>query len=293
MASFGNRLARAGVKLLRSGKVRDIYARQEEIWLVASDRISAYDVIMPTPIPDKGKILTALSRHWFTLTENLCPNHVLGYDLPAGVGLPEFEGRLTRARRCDIFPVECVARGHIAGSGWEEYRTHGTVGGHPVPKGLRESDRLPEALFTPARKNDHGHDENLTPTEARAALGDDRYEQLRDLTLDLYTWAAAYAAQRGIILADTKLEFGLADFEGETGRVLLADEIFTPDSSRFWPADSYEPGGPQPSFDKQYLRDYLKTLTTWNKTAPGPELPEEVVQNTRAKYLEALERLTK
>ena len=289
MASFADRLARAGVKLLRSGKVRDIYTRREEIWLVASDRISAYDVIMPTPIPDKGKILTALSRHWFTLTENLCPNHVLGYDLPAAADLPEFQGRLTRARRCEIFPVECVARGHLAGSGWEEYRARGTVGGHAVPKGLRESDRLPEPLFTPARKNDHGHDENLTPSEARAALGDARYEELRDLTLDLYTWAAAYAAQRGIIIADTKFEFGR---EAGTGRVLLADEILTPDSSRFWPADAYQPGGPQPSFDKQYLRDYLKTLTTWNKTAPGPDLPEEVVQKSRAKYLEALERLT-
>ena len=288
MDSFANRLAQAGVKLLRSGKVRDIYAWQEEIWLVASDRISAYDVIMPTPIPDKGKILTSLSRHWFTQTAGLCPNHVLGYDLPTGVELPEFEGRLTRARRCEIFQVECVARGYLAGSGWEEYRTQGTVGGHSVPKGLIESAKLPEPLFTPARKNDHGHDENLTPTEARAVLGDARYDELRDLTLKLYAWAANYAAQRGILLADTKLEFGL---EKVTGHVLLADEIFTPDSSRFWPADTYKPGGPQPSFDKQYLRDYLKNLTTWNKTAPGPELPSEVVTNTRAKYLEALERL--
>jgi len=288
MASFADRLARTGVKLLRSGKVRDIYAWQKEIWLVASDRISAYDVIMPTPIPGKGKILTALSRHWFTLTENLCPNHVLGYDLPADTDLPEFEGRLTRARRCEIFPIECVARGYLAGSGWEEYRARGTVGGHAMPTGLRESDRLPEPLFTPARKNDQGHDENLTPEETRAALGDARYEELRDLTLDLYTWAAAYAAQRGILIADTKFEFGR---EAGTGRVLLADEILTPDSSRFWPADAYQPGGPQPSFDKQYLRDYLKTLATWNKTAPGPELPETVVQNTRAKYLDALQRL--
>ncbi len=285
-----DRLTRAQVKFLRNGKVRDLYAWRDEIWLVASDRISAYDVIMPTPIPDKGKILTALSRHWFALTENICPNHVAGFDLPAGVDLPEFEGRLTRAKRCSIFPVECVARGHLAGSGWEEYRAHGTVGGHAVPKGLLESDRLPQPLFTPARKNDHGHDENLTEAEARVVLGDERYEELRDLTLDLYTWAGAYAAQRGIILADTKLEFGL---EAETGRILLADEIFTPDSSRFWPADTFAPGKPQPSFDKQYLRDYLKTLTTWNKTAPGPELPPEVVTNTLAKYQEALERLTK
>jgi len=288
MYSWEARLDQAGVKLLRSGKVRDIYSWQDEIWLVASDRISAYDVIMPTPIADKGKILTALSRHWFELTASLCPNHVLGYELPAGLDLPEFEGRLTRARRCEIFQVECVARGYLAGSGWEEYRQQGTVGGHALPTGLRESDRLPEPLFTPARKNDHGHDENLTPIEARAALGEARYEELRDLTLRLYAWAAAYAAERGIILADTKLEFGR---ETATGRVLLADEIFTPDSSRFWPADSYLPGGPQPSFDKQYLRDYLKTLTTWNKTAPGPELPPEVVRNTRTKYLDALERL--
>jgi len=267
--------------------VRDLYTWENEIWLVASDRISAYDVIMPTLIPDKGKILTALSRHWFTLTGDLCPNHVISYDLPAGVELPELAGRLTRAHRCEIFQVECVARGYLAGSGWEEYREHGTVGGHKVPQGLRESDRLPEPLFTPAKKNDHGHDENLTPEAARAALGDARYEQLRALTLHLYGWAANYAAERGILLADTKLEFGLRN-----GEVLLADEIFTPDSSRFWPAATYKPGGPQPSFDKQYLRDYLKALTSWNKTAPGPELPAHVVTNTRAKYLEALERLT-
>jgi phosphoribosylaminoimidazole-succinocarboxamide synthase len=289
MSSFENRLARAGVKLLRSGKVRDLYTWQDEIWLVASDRISAYDVIMPTPIPDKGKILTALSRHWFALTENLCPNHVLGYELPTGAELPEFEGRLTRARRCEIFQVECVARGHLAGSGWAEYCEHRTVGGQAVPPGLREADRLPEPLFTPASKNDHGHDVNLTPKEACAQLGEERYDQLRNLTLDLYTWAAAYAAQRGIILADTKLEFGL---EPGTGRILLADEIFTPDSSRFWPAADYRPGRAPASFDKQYLRDYLNTLD-WNKSAPGPELPEEVVVNTRAKYLEALDRLTK
>ena len=276
-------------RLLRRGKVRDLYTWRDEIWLVASDRISAYDVIMPTPIPDKGKILTALSRHWFGLTASLCPNHVIGYDLPAEVARPDFAGRLTRARRCEIFQVECVARGYLAGSGWEEYRRHGTVGGHPLPAGLVESDCLPAPLFTPARKNDHGHDENLTPAEARAVLGDDLYEELSALTLRLYGWAADYAAKRGIILADTKLEFGR---EPGTGRILLADEIFTPDSSRFWPADTYRPGGPQPSFDKQYLRDYLQTLTTWNKTAPGPELPPEVVANTRGKYQEALERLS-
>ena len=289
MDSLDKRLAYHRVQPLRSGKVRDIYAWRDEIWLVASDRISAYDVIMPTPIPDKGKILTALSRHWFTVTESICANHVLGYDVPKEIDLREFEGRLTRGRRCEIFQVECVARGYLAGSGWEEYKEQGTVGGHRVPAGLRESDRLPEPLFTPASKNDHGHDENLTPEQARAILGDARYEQLRDLTLRLYQWAADYAGARGIILADTKLEFGR---DVATGEILLADEIFTPDSSRFWPADAYAPGGPQPSFDKQYLRDYLKTLKTWNRTAPGPELPPEVVANTRAKYQEALERLS-
>ena len=290
MATFAERLTHAGVRLLRRGKVRDIYARADEIWLVASDRISAYDVIMPTPIPGKGKILTSLSRHWFALTGSLCPNHVLGFDVPGDVELPEFEGRLTRARRVQIYPVECVARGYLAGSGWEEYRTLKTVGGFSLPPGKVESERLPHPLFTPAIKNDHGHDENITEAEARRVLGDEEYERLRDLTLDLYTWAAAYATQRGIILADTKLEFGQ---DPATGEVLLADEVFTPDSSRFWPESTYEPGKPQPSFDKQYLRDYLKGLTSWNKTAPGPELPEEVVRNTLAKYQEALDRLTK
>ncbi len=277
-------------QLLRRGKVRDIYAWQDEIWLVASDRISAYDVIMPTPIPDKGKILTALSRHWFGLTAELCPNHVLGYDVPAEVDRPDFTGRLTRARRVEIVPLECVARGYLAGSGWEEYKTCGTVGGHPLPAGLHESDRLPTPLFTPARKNDEGHDENLTEPQARAFVGDTLYEQLRDLTLNLYRWAADYSAKRGILLADTKLEFGR---EPASGRLLLADEIFTPDSSRFWPADTYRPGGSQPSFDKQYLRDYLRTLTSWNRTAPGPELPADVVANTRARYQEALDRLSR
>jgi phosphoribosylaminoimidazole-succinocarboxamide synthase len=276
--------------LLRRGKVRDIYAWRDEIWLVASDRISAYDVIMPTPIPGKGKILTALSRHWFELTAPLCANHVIGYDLPADVEKSEFADRLTRARRVDIFQIECVARGYLAGSGWEEYKSLGTVGGHALPAGLRESDKLPAPLFTPARKNDEGHDENLTEPEARAFIGDELYEQLRDLTLKLYAWAADYAAKRGILLADTKLEFGR---DPATGGILLADEIFTPDSSRFWPADQYKPGGPQPSFDKQYLRDYLKTLTTWNRTAPGPELPPDVVANTLAKYQEALDRLSR
>lgn len=278
----------AGVEPARSGKVRDIYAWRDEIWLVASDRISAYDVIMPTLIPDKGKILTELSRFWFTRTEPFCANHVVGYELPGGVDLPEFAGRLTRARRCEIFPLECVARGYLAGSGWEEYRQKGTVGGFALPVGLRESEALPSPLFTPAKKNDEGHDENLNEAEARAWVGDALYEQLRDLTLSLYAWASAYAQKRGLILADTKFEFGR---EASSGKILLADEVLTPDSSRFWPADHYAPGRAQPSFDKQYLRDYLKGLASWNRQAPGPELPPDVVARTRAKYVEALERL--
>jgi phosphoribosylaminoimidazole-succinocarboxamide synthase len=280
----------AEVKLVRSGKVRDIYQWRDEIWLVASDRISAYDVILPTPIPGKGRLLTSVARFWFERSAGFCPNHVIGYDLPEGVEQPDFVGRLTRAKPCDIFPIECVARGYLAGSGWEEYLASGTVGGWPVPAGLRESEKLPQPLFTPARKNEIGHDENLTPAAARALLGEALYTQLSDLTLRLYAWAADYAAQRGILLADTKLEFGR---DRATGEILLADEIFTPDSSRFWPADLYEPGRAQPSFDKQYLRDYLKKLVSWNRLPPGPELPPDVVENTLARYREALERLSR
>ncbi len=277
-----------GITKLRSGKVRDLYAWRDELWIVASDRVSAFDVILPTAIPDKGKLLTQLSRHWFHLLEPITQNHVLSYDLPPGITLPEFEGRLVRARRCQVIPVECVARGYLAGSGWKEYRESGTVGGYPLPAGLVESSKLPEPLFTPASKNEVGHDENLSPHEARQILGEPRYDQLRDLTLKIYAFAAAHAAARGILLADTKVEFGLTP-EGE---VILIDEVLTPDSSRFWPADQYQPGGSQPSYDKQFVRDYLETLD-WNKQAPGPELPPEVVARTQAKYREAFERLSR
>jgi len=281
-------LASYGIAKLRSGKVRDLYAWRDELWIVASDRLSAFDVILPTPIPDKGKLLTRLSRHWFDLLEPLAPNHVLSYDLPEGIALPEFAGRLVRARKCEVIPVECIARGYLSGSGWKEYQASGTVGGYPMPAGLQESSRLPQTLFTPSTKADvgAGHDENVTEAQARAIIGDARYEQLRDLTLKIYDWAADHARARGIILADTKFEFGLTP-EGE---VILIDEILTPDSSRFWPADHYRPGGPQPSFDKQFVRDYLETLA-WNKQAPGPELPPEIVAKTVAKYREALEKL--
>jgi phosphoribosylaminoimidazole-succinocarboxamide synthase len=279
-------LASFGITPLRSGKVRDLYLRGDELWIVASDRISAFDVIMPTPIPDKGRLLTRLSRHWFTLLSPLCPHHVLGYDLPADVSIPDWEGRLTRSRRCQVIPMECVVRGYVAGSGWKEYRAKGTVGGYALPAGLRESSPLPQPLFTPSTKAEVGHDQNLTEAEARKVVGDALYEKLRGLSLALYRWAAAYAAPRGILIADTKFEFGLTP----EGDVLLIDEALTPDSSRFWPADRYRPGGPQPSFDKQYLRDYLETLT-WDKQAPGPALPQEVVSQTAARYREAVERL--
>ena len=281
-------LADFGITPLRSGKVRDLYAWNDELWIVASDRLSAFDVILPTPIPDKGKTLTQLSRRWFDLLKPLVPNHVLSYDLPEGVDVPEFEGRLVRARKCEVIPLECIARGYVSGSGWKEYQQRGTVGGYQVPAGLQESDRLPAPLFTPSTKADvgAGHDENVNEAQARKIVGDQRYEQLRDLTLMVYDWAAKYALKRGIILADTKFEFGLTP----EGKVILIDEVLTPDSSRFWPADRYQPGGPQPSFDKQYVRDYLETLD-WNKQAPGPELPAEVVTHTQAKYKEAWERL--
>lgn len=271
---------------LRSGKVRDLYQYHDEIWLVASDRISAFDVILPTPIPDKGVILTQLSRHWFELTKGICPNHIISYDVPAELQIPEWKGRLMRARKLEIIPFECVARGYLAGSALKEYKEHGTVCGHAVPAGLQESSQLPKPLFTPATKAEEGHDMNLTPREAREKMGEDLYEKLESLTLEIYTFAAAYARERGIIIADTKFEFGLLD-----GQIVLADEVLTPDSSRFWPAARWQPGKSQPSFDKQFVRDYLEGLV-WNKQAPGPELPPQIVERTRAKYEEALKRLS-
>ncbi len=276
------------IERLRSGKVRDLYTWRGEFWIVASDRLSAFDVILPSAIPDKGRLLTRLSRHWFELLSGLVPNHVLSYDLPEGVVIPEWEGRLVRARRCRVIPVECIARGYVSGSGWKEYQMRGTVGGYVLPPGLLESSQLPHPLFTPSTKAEAGHDENIDEAAARSILGDARYAQLRDLTLSLYTKAAAYALERGIIIADTKFEFGLTPED----EVILIDEALTPDSSRFWPADRYAPGGPQPSFDKQYVRDYLETLD-WDKSPPGPFLPQEVIDGTVAKYREALERLTR
>ena len=264
---------------LASGKVREIYALDEErLLLVASDRISTFDVVLPTEIPDKGRVLTGLSGFWFARTKHIVPNHLLA--------LRE-DGRSTECRRLEMLPVECVVRGYITGSGWKDYLRSGEVCGHRLPEGLRESERLPEPIFTPSTKAQTGHDENITREQAAELVGRERFDEVERIALELYAFAAAHAEARGIILADTKFELGMDD----AGQLVLADEAFTPDSSRFWPADAYEPGGPQPSFDKQYVRDYCESVG-WDKTYPGPELPDDVVTETRAKYVEAFERLT-
>jgi phosphoribosylaminoimidazole-succinocarboxamide synthase len=261
-----------------SGKVRELYALDDErLLLVASDRISTFDVVLSTEIPDKGRVLTGLSAFWFDRTRDLSPNHLLAV---------RADGRSLECRRLEMLPIECVVRGYLAGSGWKDYMGSGEVCGHRLPEGLRESDRLPAPIFTPATKAETGHDENITREQAAELVGRERLSEVEALSLALYRFASDCAAARGIVIADTKFEFGVAD-----DRLVLADEAFTPDSSRFWPADSYVPGGPQPSFDKQFVRDYCDTLG-WDKTAPGPELPENVVAGTRARYVEAFERLT-
>ena len=264
---------------LASGKVREIYALDEErLLLVASDRISTFDVVLPTEIPDKGRVLTGLSAFWFARTRHICPNHLLAV---------RPDGRSLECRRLRMLPLECVVRGYLTGSGWKDYLATGSVCGIELPPGLRESEKLEEPIFTPATKAVEGHDENIDAERAAAIVGEERFRELERLSLALYRFAQEHAAARGILIADTKFEFGL---DGE-GRIVLADEIFTPDSSRFWPADGYQPGRPQPSFDKQFVRDYCESLG-WGKTPPGPELPEEVVAGTRARYIEAFERLT-
>ena len=262
-----------------SGKVREIYALDDErLLLVASDRISTFDVVLPTEIPDKGCVLTGLSGFWFARTRQICANHLLR--------LRE-DGRSTECRRLEMLPIECVVRGYITGSGWKDYRATGEVCGHRLPTGLVESQHLPEPIFTPATKAQTGHDENISRDQAAELVGGELLDRVERASLELYRFASAHAQARGIILADTKLEFGL---DG-TGALVLADEAFTPDSSRFWPADDYAPGKPQPSFDKQFVRDYCESLG-WDKTDPGPELTDDVVEGTRARYLEAFERLT-
>jgi phosphoribosylaminoimidazole-succinocarboxamide synthase len=262
-----------------SGKVRELFTIDDErLLLVASDRISTFDVVLPTEIPDKGRVLTGLSAFWFARTHDLVPNHLLAL---------RPDGRSTECRRLEMLPLECVVRGYLAGSGWKDYVACGSTSGHELPEGLRESDRLPAPIFTPSTKATTGHDENIDAEQGAALVGEDRYREVERTALELYRFASEHAAARGILIADTKFEFGLdAD-----GHLVLADEAFTPDSSRFWPADEYEPGGAQPSFDKQFVRDYCESLG-WDKTAPGPELPEDVVTGTRARYVEAFERLT-
>jgi phosphoribosylaminoimidazole-succinocarboxamide synthase len=263
-----------------SGKVREIYALgDDKLLLVASDRISTFDVILPTEIPDKGRVLTGLSAFWFTLLRAIVPNHMLAL---------RDDGRSLECKKLEMLPVEVIVRGYITGSGWKDYRATGAVSGHTLPAGLRESDQLPEPIFTPSTKAAEGHDENITRDRAAELVGELRLRDVERVAIQLYTTAAEYARGQGIIIADTKFEFGL----DEHGDLVLGDEALTPDSSRFWPADEYEPGRSQDSFDKQYVRDYCET-TGWDKTDPGPELPEDVVMRTRAKYVEAFELLTK
>ncbi len=264
---------------LGSGKVRELYALDDDrLLLVASDRISTFDVVLPTEIPDKGRVLTGLSAFWFARTQDVCPNHLI---------VLRSDGRSLECRRLEMLPIECVVRGYLAGSGWKDYQAGGEVCGHALPEGLQESDRLPEPIFTPATKAQTGHDENITREEAAELVGPERLAEVEATSLELYRFASEHAAARGIIIADTKFEFGI-DSEGT---LVLADEAFTPDSSRFWPADDYKPGSAQPSFDKQYVRDYCETLG-WDKAEPGPEVPAEVVAGTRQRYVEAFERLT-
>jgi phosphoribosylaminoimidazole-succinocarboxamide synthase len=276
--------ALADLKLHATGKVREMYEVGDDLLMVASDRISAYDVVLPTPIPDKGRVLTQMSVFWFETTEHICPNHFISQEVPE-----EVAGKALRVKRLDMYPVECVVRGYLSGSGWREYRDTGAICGIELPPGLTESDRLPEPIFTPATKAEVGdHDENIDFDRAAEAVGDRALmEDLRRLSVEIYEHAANHAAARGIILADTKFEFGASP----GAEIVLGDEVLTPDSSRFWPADDYEPGRPQRSFDKQYVRDWLDE-SGWDHTPPGPELPADVVANTRAKYVEAYERIT-
>jgi phosphoribosylaminoimidazole-succinocarboxamide synthase len=282
---------------VRSGKVRDLYAIGEDrLLLVASDRLSAFDVVLPTEIPDKGRVLTGLSRFWFSRTESIVPNHLLAAapeDLPAEMAWDqdasrELRGRMMLCRRADVLPIEVIVRGYLAGSGWKDYLRTGAVCGISLPAGLRESERLPEPLFTPSTKAEVGHDENIDLEEAARLVGADMAERVRDVAIELYKFGSAVAEPAGIILADTKFEFGI---ERETGELLLIDEVLTPDSSRFWDASDYEPGRAQASFDKQFVRDWLETQA-WDKTPPGPELPADIVAGTRQRYVEAFERVT-
>ena len=281
------------LKLHRRGKVRDVYdVDSERLLIVATDRISAFDCILPTPIERKGEVLTALSEFWFEKLKDVVANHLIESNVEAmppaiQAHAETLKGRAMLVRRAEVFPVECVVRGYLVGSGWKDYLRTGSVCGHKLPEGLPESAKLPEALFTPSTKAEEGHDENITENQVRDLIGTEQTALLRDTSLRLYTQAEEYARQRGIIIADTKFEFGL----DKDGKLLLVDEVLTPDSSRFWPADEYEPGRSQPSFDKQFVRDYLETLD-WDKKPPAPAIPPEIATATTARYLEAYRLLT-
>jgi phosphoribosylaminoimidazole-succinocarboxamide synthase len=278
----------ASLKHVYTGKVRELYeVSHDRLLMVASDRVSVFDVVLPDEIPDKGRVLTGLSSWWFDRTASLVPNHVISAD---PTDFPEFtrdvEGRAMLVRSARPVRLECVVRGYVFGHGWSEYRDSGTIGGHPAPAGLREAEKLPEPLFTPTTKAEEGHDEALTPDEAIALVGADRYGKLRDLSLQLYELGARHAASCGVILADTKFEFGELD-----GEILLIDEVMTPDSSRYWPAEQYTTGGSPPSYDKQFVRDYMDSVS-WDRVSPPPHLPPDVIDSTRARYVEAYELIT-
>jgi len=273
-----------GYELRARGKVRDIYEDHDRLLIVATDRISAFDYILATGIPDKGRVLTQMTLFWLDFLKDVVPNHLLSTDMSALP--PEFEGRSMWVRKAQMFDVECVARGYLSGSGWKDYERTGSLCGIPLPSGLRESDALPEPIFTPATKAQSGHDENIPFENVVSMIGVETASRLRDLTLTIYKKAAEYARSRGIVIADTKFEFGVVD-----GRIILADEVLTPDSSRFWPAATYSPGGAQPSYDKQFVRDYLESIQ-WNKQPPAPALPEDVARRTSEKYKDAYRTLT-
>ncbi|PYS07798.1 MAG: phosphoribosylaminoimidazolesuccinocarboxamide synthase [Acidobacteria bacterium] len=281
----------AGLKLHGRGKVRDIYDVGEHLLIVATDRLSAFDVVLPTPIPNKGKVLTQMSAFWFDHFKDFVPNHVVStkvdeYAKELRQFREQLEGRSMLVKKAKVFPIECVVRGFLTGSGLKDYNRTGQVCGIALPAGLRDSDRLPRPIFTPATKAETGHDENISEEQAAKIIGQDNIRKLKDLTLSIYSRALDFAAKRGIIICDTKFEFGAID-----GEIRIVDEMLTPDSSRFWPADQYSPGKPQPSFDKQFVRDYLERIN-WNKQPPAPALPDDIVRATSAKYVEALQILT-
>jgi len=283
----------AGLTPAARGKVRDIYDLGDKLLIVATDRLSAFDVILPTPIPDKGRVLTQLSLFWFALLKDVIPNHVLSsteFPAPFDAHHDDLAGRSMVVRKTEPLSIECVVRGYVSGSGWKDYKATGKICGIALPSGLRESDRLPEPIFTPATKAATGHDENISFEQAATLVGMELAERVRAVSIEIYRRAAAYAEPRGVLLADTKFEFGLLNCSlgspNTVDSLMWIDEALTPDSSRFWPAEQYKPGGPQPSFDKQFVRDYLERIR-WPKTPPGPELPPDVVAATRAKYREA------